>query len=71
MVCKMLFQKYLHEFMKVIRSKLENGKPVINGENGVFDSTRPFRKSIKGKSFKPVDLKDIYDTNWKKYKRVF
>lgn len=44
-------------------SKLENGKPVINGENGVFDSTRPLGKVLKGKSFKPVDLKDIYVTN--------
>lgn len=42
-------------------SKLENGKPIINGENGIFDNTRPLGKVLKGKSFKPVDLKDIYD----------
>ena len=42
-------------------SKLENGKPIINGENGIFDNTRPLGKVLKGKRFKPVDLKDIYD----------
>ncbi|AKG94219.1 nucleotide pyrophosphohydrolase [Polaribacter phage P12002L] len=33
-------------------SKLdENGKPLINGENGVFDITRPIGKVIKSKNF--------------------
>ncbi len=33
-------------------SKLENGKPVVNGENGVFDRKKPVGKIIKGKDFK-------------------
>ena len=33
-------------------SKLDdNGKPLINGENGVFDDTRPIGKVIKSKNF--------------------
>ena len=33
-------------------SKLEDGKPVINGKNGVMDWRKPKGKIIKGKDFK-------------------
>ncbi len=33
-------------------SKLEDGQPVINGENGVMDWRKPKGKIIKGKDFK-------------------
>lgn len=35
-------------------SKLgEDGKPIINGQNGVLDETRPLGKVLKGKNFFP------------------
>lgn len=38
-------------------SKLDkNGNPIINGENGVLDVTRPLGKVLKPHGFKPVDL---------------
>ena len=38
-------------------SKLDdNGKPLINGENGVFDDTRPIGKVIKSKNFIEPDF---------------
>lgn len=41
-------------------SKLgEDGNPIINGENGILDETRPIGKVLKPKSYKPVDLTEI------------
>lgn len=41
-------------------SKLdENGKPVINGENGVNDITKPIGKILKGAQYKRVNLTDL------------
>jgi hypothetical protein len=41
-------------------SKLDdNGKPLINGENGVFDETRPIGKVIKSKNFSEPNFSDI------------
>lgn len=41
-------------------SKLdENGKPIINGENGVLDLTRPLGKVLKSKNFQPPNLKQF------------
>lgn len=49
-------QDYLIEgFDEVVRSNLskldENGQPIINGENGVYDESRPFGKILKSKDF--------------------
>jgi predicted HAD superfamily Cof-like phosphohydrolase len=38
----------------------ENGNAIINGENGVYDETRPFGKILKSSRYKPVDLKDLF-----------
>lgn len=40
-------------------SKLENGKPVINGQNGVLDESRPLGKVLKGRDYFAPDLKNI------------
>src|SRR5690606_936909 len=41
-------------------SKLDdNGKPIINGENGVFDETRPKGKILKSKNFFEPNLKQF------------
>jgi predicted HAD superfamily Cof-like phosphohydrolase len=41
-------------------SKLdENGSPIINGENGAFDDTRPFGKVLKSKNYYKPQLKSI------------
>lgn len=41
-------------------SKLdENGKPVINGENGVFDERKPKGKVLKSKLFKEPDFSEL------------
>ena len=41
-------------------SKLdESGKPIINGENGVFDSSRPKGKILKSKNFFEPNLKQF------------
>lgn len=41
-------------------SKLDdNGTPIINGENGIFDETRPLGKVLKSKNFREPNLKQI------------
>lgn len=41
-------------------SKLDKqGKPIINGENGVFDKTRPMGKVLKSELFREPDLEKI------------
>lgn len=41
-------------------SKLdENGKPVINGENGVFDERKPLKKVLKSNLFKEPDFSEL------------
>lgn len=42
-------------------SKLdENGKPIINGQNGVFDPSRPMGKALKPAHFKPADTSHLF-----------
>lgn len=53
-------QQMYDEVMNSNMSKLdENGQPIINGENGVFDSSRPLGKILKSKLFKEPDLKQF------------
>ncbi len=41
-------------------SKLdENGNPIINGENGVYDETRPLGKVLKSKNYFSPNLEQI------------
>lgn len=41
-------------------SKLdENGKPIINGENGVWDNTRPVGKVLKSHLFREPNIKQF------------
>lgn len=40
-------------------SKLVNGKPVINGHNGVYDESKPMGKVLKPDTYIPVDLSDL------------
>ena len=43
-------------------SKLDqNGKPVINGENGIYDNTRPIGKVLKPKGYHSPNIKPILD----------
>lgn len=43
-------------------SKLDdNGKPIINGENGVFDESKPLGKILKSANFREPDLKSILE----------
>jgi len=41
-------------------SKLgEDGNPVINGENGIFDARKPFGKILKGKNYFEPNLEQF------------
>ena len=43
-------------------SKLdENGKPIINGQNGVLDNTKPLGKVLKSKMYYAPDLERIFE----------
>ena len=50
-------------FQEVQRSNMskldEEGLPVINGENGVFDKTRPLGKILKSNNYTPPNLKQF------------
>ena len=52
-------------FLEVYNSNLskldENGEPIINGENGILDLTRPLGKILKGSNFKEPNLKQFLD----------
>lgn len=54
--------KVFNEIQKSNMSKLDkNGKPVINGQNGILDNTKPVGKILKSDQFKEPDLKTILD----------
>lgn len=41
-------------------SKLdEHGKPIVNGENGVLDTSRPLGKILKSSRYRPPELDDL------------
>lgn len=50
-------------FDEVVRSNMSklgvDGKPIINGENGVFDETRPLGKVLKPSHFSEPNLKQF------------
>ena len=58
-----LQDKLIDGFNEVVRSNISkldnNGKPIINGENGVFDPTRPLGKVLKSYNYSPPNIKQF------------
>lgn len=55
-----IFMKAFEEVHKSNLSKLdENGQPIINGENGVYDESRPLKKVLKSDRYFPPNLKQF------------
>lgn len=55
-----IIEKGFEEVQRSNMSKLDEvGLPIINGENGVFDETRPLGKVLKSDSYSPPDLKQF------------
>jgi len=55
-----IIEKCFDEVQKSNMSKLDDeGLPIINGENGVFDDTRPPGKVLKSKNFFEPNLKQF------------
>lgn len=50
-------------FEEVVASNMskldDNGNPIINGENGVLDNTRPLGKILKSKNYFKPKIKEI------------
>lgn len=59
-------------FDEIHRSNLsktdENGKPIINGQNGVLDETRAMGKVLKSERYSKPNLKPIIDRDLEKNK---
>lgn len=59
-------------FDEIFRSNMsktdENGKPIINGQNGVVDETRAMGKVLKSKRYSKPNLKPIIDRALEKNK---
>ena len=62
-VCHGLQDKLIEGFNEVVASNMskldEVGLPIINGENGVLDESRPLGKVLKSDSYSPPDLKQF------------
>lgn len=55
-----IIEKAFNEVHASNMSKLDNdGKPIINGLNGVLDNTRPVGKVLKSNNFFEPDLKQL------------
>ena len=55
-----IIEKAFNEVHASNMSKLDNdGKPIINGLNGVLDNTRPIGKVLKSNNFFEPDLKQL------------
>ena len=55
-----IIEKGFEEVQRSNMSKLDEvGLPIINGENGVFDETRPLGKVLKSDSYSPPYLKQF------------
>lgn len=59
-VCHGLQDKLVDAFQEVVDSNMskldENGEPIFNGANGVFDSSRPLGKLLKSKLYREPNL---------------
>ena len=52
-----IIEKGFEEVQRSNMSKLDDdGKPIINGQNGVFDKTRPLGKVLKSKNYSEPNL---------------
>lgn len=55
-------EEIFDEIQRSNMSKLdENGKPVINGHNGIFDETRPLGKVLKSSQFFAPNIKQYVE----------
>ena len=55
-----IIEKGFEEVQRSNMSKLDEvGLPIINGENGVLDESRPLGKVLKSDSYSPPDLKQF------------
>ena len=55
-----IIEKCFDEVHSSNMSKLDdNGQPIINGENGVYDTLKPIGKVIKSKNFVEPNLKQF------------
>lgn len=55
-----IIEAVFDEIQRSNMSKLdENGKPIINGQNGVLDGSRPLGKILKSKNFTEPNLKQF------------
>ena len=55
-----IIEKCFEEVQRSNMSKLDEvGLPIINGENGVFDETRPLGKVLKSYNYSPPNLKQF------------
>lgn len=55
-----IIEAVFDEIQRSNMSKLdENGKPIINGQNGVLDGSRPMGKILKSKNFTEPNLKQF------------
>ena len=62
-VCHGLQDKLIEGFNEVVASNMskldEVGLPIINGENGVLDESRPLGKILKSKNYSEPNLKQF------------
>lgn len=57
-----VIEKVFDEIHESNMSKLDdNGQPIINGQNGVLDTTRPLGKVLKSKKYKKPNLKQFFN----------
>ena len=55
-----IIEAVFDEIQRSNMSKLDsNGKPIINGQNGVLDASRPLGKILKSKNFSEPNLKQF------------
>jgi len=57
--CQHIIEQVFDEIQRSNMSKLENGQPIINGENGVLDESKPLGKVLKSKNWTPPNIKQF------------
>jgi hypothetical protein len=63
MIIHGLQDKLIDGFQEVFRSNMSkldsNGKPIINGKNGILDGSRPLGKVLKSKGYSEPNIKQF------------
>lgn len=55
-----IIERVFDEIQRSNMSKLDaNGKPIINGENGVIDTSRPLGKILKSQNYSEPNIKQF------------